>query len=168
MCRTAACVDPTYCTAHCARSSSACRSSACLSLLHHPLQVIFVGLYLATQAVVMALYIRAKSLPPWALALLCFSRRLHSIFLLRLFNDCWAMFVAYVATLALQVNEPGLRWAPGLSTLARIAGAMLVACPRMPRTAENEGHVCAPPLPLPQAGAGPGMELSCSSLPPTP
>ncbi len=53
----------------------------------------------------MALYIRAKSLPPWSLALLCLSRRLHSIFLLRLFNDCWAMFVAYAATLALQVSS---------------------------------------------------------------
>ncbi|GAB4819571.1 hypothetical protein N2152v2_006617, partial [Parachlorella kessleri] len=70
-----------------------------------PAQVIFAGLYLATQAVVMALYIRAKSLPPWSLLLLCLSRRLHSIFLLRLFNDCWAMFVAYGATLALQSRK---------------------------------------------------------------
>ena len=69
------------------------------------MQVIFAGLYLATQAVVMALYIRAKSLPPWSLALLCLSRRLHSIFLLRLFNDCWAMFVAYGATLVLQASK---------------------------------------------------------------
>jgi alpha-1,3-mannosyltransferase len=65
-------------------------------------QYIFAALYLATQAVVMALYARTAALPPWSLALLCGSRRLHSIFLLRLFNDCWAMFVAYVATLALQ------------------------------------------------------------------
>lgn len=68
------------------------------------LQYIFAGLYLATQGVVMALYARARSLPPWSLALLCASRRLHSIFLLRLFNDCWAMLAAYVATLALQAS----------------------------------------------------------------
>jgi len=67
-----------------------------------PAQYIFAALYLATQAAVMALYIRSRSLPPWSLALVCLSRRLHSIFVLRLFNDCWAMFVAYLATLALQ------------------------------------------------------------------
>ena len=60
-------------------------------------------MYLATQAAVMALYIRSACMPPWSLALLCASRRLHSIYVLRLFNDCWAMLVAYVATLALQV-----------------------------------------------------------------
>lgn len=68
------------------------------------LQYVFAALYLATQAVVMALYARTAALPPWSLALLCVSRRVHSIFVLRLFNDCWAMFVAYVATLALQVG----------------------------------------------------------------
>lgn len=67
-------------------------------------QIVFAGLYLATQAVVMSLYVRAQSMPPWSLALLCMSRRMHSIYVLRLFNDCWAMFVAYLATLALQVG----------------------------------------------------------------
>lgn len=66
-------------------------------------QVIFAMLYLAMQGGVMALYIRTRALPPWTLVLLCLSRRLHSIFLLRLFNDCWAMATAYLATLALQV-----------------------------------------------------------------
>lgn len=69
------------------------------------MQYIFAALYLATQAAAMALYIRAASLPPWSLALLCASRRLHSIFVLRLFNDCWAMLVAFLATLALQVGR---------------------------------------------------------------
>ncbi|KAL4434015.1 hypothetical protein ABPG75_000456 [Micractinium tetrahymenae] len=67
-----------------------------------PAQYIFAGLYVATQAVAMALHIRAAVLPPWALGLLCASRRLHSIYVLRLFNDCWATLAAYAATLALQ------------------------------------------------------------------
>lgn len=68
-------------------------------------QLVFAGLYIVHQFFVMALYIRAKSLPPWSLVLLCISRRIHSIFVLRLFNDCWAMLVAYVATFALQSRK---------------------------------------------------------------
>lgn len=67
------------------------------------IQAIFAGVYLLTQAAVLALYIRTRALPPWTLCLLCLSRRVHSIFLLRLFNDCWAMLLAYAATLLLQV-----------------------------------------------------------------
>ena len=62
------------------------------------MQIIFALLYVATQALVMRLYIRSGTMPPWTLALLCLSKRLHSIFVLRLFNDCWAMALAYLAT----------------------------------------------------------------------
>ena len=65
-------------------------------------QAVFAILYLATHFVVMAIYIRTKSFPPLGLVLLCLSRRLHSIFVLRLFNDCWAMFVAYIGVWLLQ------------------------------------------------------------------
>ena len=67
-----------------------------------PAQLVYAVLYLATQLIVMALYISTASMPPWSLLLLCLSRRVHSLFLLRLFNDCWSMFVAYLATFALQ------------------------------------------------------------------
>lgn len=60
-----------------------------------------MALYVATQAVVMGIYITAAATPPYLLAALTLSKRLHSIFVLRLFNDGWAMLVAYVALLLL-------------------------------------------------------------------
>lgn len=53
----------------------------------------FAAVYVLTQAIVIALYMRVapKNMPPWTLLLLCLSKRMHSLYVLRLFNDCWAM-----------------------------------------------------------------------------
>lgn len=71
-------------------------------------QVIFAGLYLTTLAVVLACYRRVGA-PPWLLVPLALSKRLHSIFVLRLFNDCWAALGLWVAIYLLQRRK----WAAG-------------------------------------------------------
>ncbi|KAI6782793.1 Dol-P-Man:Man(5)GlcNAc(2)-PP-Dol alpha-mannosyltransferase-like protein [Emericellopsis cladophorae] len=52
-------------------------------------QQIFGVLYMATLALVMLCYGKAK-MPPYVFALLIVSKRLHSVFVLRCFNDCFA------------------------------------------------------------------------------
>lgn len=59
-------------------------------------QYIFIGLYLASLGLVMQCYRQAK-VPPYIFPLLVLSKRLHSIFLLRLFNDCFAVFFLFLA-----------------------------------------------------------------------
>ncbi|KAF8944336.1 dolichyl-P-Man:Man(5)GlcNAc(2)-PP-dolichol alpha-1,3-mannosyltransferase [Haplosporangium gracile] len=63
-------------------------------------QWIFMGLYLMTLVVIFSIYAKDKSIPPYVLIPVCLSRRLHSIYVLRLFNDPVAMFFFYTATLA--------------------------------------------------------------------
>lgn len=60
-------------------------------------QWIFLGIYLATVAAVLVIYGRARCCPPWVAILVCASRRVHSIYVLRLFNDGVAMALLYVA-----------------------------------------------------------------------
>lgn len=59
-------------------------------------QYIFIGVYLATLLLAIQCY-RAAKVPPWVLPMLVLSKRLHSIFLLRLFNDCFAIFFLFLA-----------------------------------------------------------------------
>ena len=72
-------------------------------------QIIFGALYVANLAVVLAVYVAAGNVPVWSLGLLCLSRRYHSIFVLRLFNDCVAMLFGFVAVLLCQRSR--LVWA---------------------------------------------------------
>ncbi|KAF9939858.1 dolichyl-P-Man:Man(5)GlcNAc(2)-PP-dolichol alpha-1,3-mannosyltransferase [Mortierella alpina] len=63
-------------------------------------QWVFMGLYLMTLGVIFAIYSKDKSVPPYVLIFLCLSKRLHSIYVLRLFNDPVAMFLLYASILA--------------------------------------------------------------------
>ncbi|KAI9479094.1 dolichyl-P-Man:Man(5)GlcNAc(2)-PP-dolichol alpha-1,3-mannosyltransferase [Coemansia sp. RSA 989] len=70
-------------------------------------QYIFMAVYLATLAIVLAIYKRVQ-VPPIFLVLLVLSKRLHSIYVLRLFNDTVAMLPAYAAVLAMSSRY--MRW----------------------------------------------------------
>ncbi|RDA95128.1 hypothetical protein CP533_2163 [Ophiocordyceps camponoti-saundersi (nom. inval.)] len=64
-------------------------------------QQIFAGLYLGTLALVMLCYRYAKA-PPYLAVLLILSKRLHSVFILRCFNDCFAVFFLWLTIFFLQ------------------------------------------------------------------
>jgi len=64
-------------------------------------QYIFVALYLSTLLLVMQCYRQAK-VPPHVFPLLILSKRLHSIFMLRLFNDGFAVFFLFLAIFCYQ------------------------------------------------------------------
>ncbi|GAA5988490.1 hypothetical protein JCM10908_003586 [Rhodotorula pacifica] len=58
----------------------------------------FAGVYLVTMAVVLwGIYRRNRKIPPYVLPLLSISKRLHSIYMLRMFNDCLVMLLVYSA-----------------------------------------------------------------------
>lgn len=67
-------------------------------------QYIFGVLYLLSLAVVMACYRMAK-VPPYVFPMLILSKRLHSIFVLRCFNDCFAIFFLFLAIYCFQKRQ---------------------------------------------------------------
>lgn len=62
-------------------------------------QYLFVGFYVASIAVAGLIYLRLKRVSPWLIVVLAASKRLHSIFVLRLFNDGLAMLLLFIAVL---------------------------------------------------------------------
>ncbi|KAI2620054.1 glycosyltransferase family 58 protein [Hypoxylon sp. NC1633] len=67
-------------------------------------QQLFAGLYMATLSLVMICYWRAK-VPPYVFPMLVLSKRLHSVFLLRCFNDCFAAFFLWLAIFLFQRRD---------------------------------------------------------------
>lgn len=67
-------------------------------------QQLFGALYMATLAVVMLCYWRA-GVPPYVFPVLVLSKRLHSIFVLRCFNDGVAVFFLWLAIFAWQRRQ---------------------------------------------------------------
>ena len=68
-------------------------------------QCIFGGLYVLNLGVVLSIYSMnwtsstSSITPLWAFCLLVVSKRIHSIFMLRMFNDCIAAMCGYIAVL---------------------------------------------------------------------
>ncbi|OMO63813.1 Glycosyltransferase, ALG3 [Corchorus capsularis] len=62
-----------------------------------PAQILFGILYIINLGIVLLIYVKTDVLPWWALSLVCLSKRVHSIFVLRLFNDCFAMTLLHAA-----------------------------------------------------------------------
>ncbi|KDR81851.1 hypothetical protein GALMADRAFT_264132 [Galerina marginata CBS 339.88] len=65
-------------------------------------QYIYGVLYMASLVLSCGIYRSAGNFPNWIILLLPLSKRLHSIFALRLFNDCWAVVGLQAAVLAFQ------------------------------------------------------------------
>ncbi|KAL8548626.1 hypothetical protein ACS0TY_007785 [Phlomoides rotata] len=53
-------------------------------------QILFGILYIVNLGIVLLIYLKMDVVPWWALCLVSLSKRMHSIFVLRLFNDCFA------------------------------------------------------------------------------
>ncbi|CAN8285778.1 unnamed protein product [Cochlearia groenlandica] len=63
----------------------------------YPAQILFGVLYIVNLVIVLFIYVKTDVVPWWALSLLCLSKRIHSIFVLRLFNDCFAMTLLHAS-----------------------------------------------------------------------
>lgn len=67
-------------------------------------QQIFAALYVVSLVLTCAIYRQAGGTPNWIVFLLPLSKRLHSIFVLRLFNDCWSVVAVQASILAYQLS----------------------------------------------------------------
>ena len=92
-------------------------------------QWIFAGLYLGVLAMVMGCYWKVGA-PPWLMVLLIGSKRLHSVFVLRLFNDCWAVAAFWGCVWLLQRRKwegAALVWGLGVG----VKMVLLLAAPAL-------------------------------------
>ncbi|PKA53371.1 Dol-P-Man:Man(5)GlcNAc(2)-PP-Dol alpha-1,3-mannosyltransferase [Apostasia shenzhenica] len=62
-----------------------------------PAQILFGIFYIVNLGIVLLIYLNTDVLPWWAFVLLSLSKRVHSLFMLRLFNDCVAMSLLHGA-----------------------------------------------------------------------
>lgn len=67
-------------------------------------QYIFAGIYIATLIVVLSCYTKAGA-PPYLLPLLVLSKRLHSVYMLRMFNDGIATLAMWLAIFFFQRRQ---------------------------------------------------------------
>jgi alpha-1,3-mannosyltransferase len=65
-------------------------------------QQIYAMLYVFSLILSCSIYRQAGGTPDWLVLALPLSKRLHSIFVLRLFNDCWAVVAMQAAVLSYQ------------------------------------------------------------------
>lgn len=97
-------------------------------------QHLYSAVYVATQAIAGSIYQNAGNVPNWILLLLPLSKRLHSIYVLRLFNDCWAVLGAQSAVLAFATEWDTLgillyRCAASLRSTPRLLTCLVLHCP---------------------------------------
>ncbi|KAL3472945.1 glycosyltransferase [Aspergillus californicus] len=90
-------------------------------------QIIFAFLYLITLTVVMACYRRSRA-PPYLFPLLVLSKRLHSIYVLRLFNDGLAALAMW-AFIWLFMNR---KWTSGVIVWSIGLGVKMTLLPMAP------------------------------------
>lgn len=88
-----------------------------------PVQIVFAAVYLATLALVAVIYRRAGA-PQLLLVPLALSKRAHSVYMLRLFNDPFGMVFLYAAVAVMMRDREGKgkwRLASGLYRCAYIS-----------------------------------------------
>lgn len=62
-------------------------------------QIIFAFIYIINLIVILRIYFKGSKIPMLVCVSLIVSKRIHSIFMLRMFNDCIAVFFGYLAIL---------------------------------------------------------------------
>ncbi|KAI5842986.1 Lethal(2)neighbour of Tid protein [Morchella snyderi] len=97
-------------------------------------QYLFMGLYLSTLAMVFMVYREARvmiSAPVYILPLLALSKRLHSIYLLRLFNDPFSIFLLFAAIYCWQKRQ----WTLGSAAYSLSVGVKMNTLLALPAVA---------------------------------